>query len=155
MKIVIEKIEMVTKIFVGISAGIMCSVIFLEVVMRYLFHRSIFIAEELSRLTFIWTSMLAATLALKKGMHMSVRLFVDKMPNRLRKYIEFSASAFILIFLVSIFFAVLKILPFHWNNLTATMEIPVFWFYVPIPISLGLMIIYISKDIVDILRRIK
>ena len=53
-----------TKILMGISAGIMTFVVVIEVILRYVFGHSLYFAEELSRLTFVWAGFLATSLAL-------------------------------------------------------------------------------------------
>ncbi|MBD3305006.1 TRAP transporter small permease subunit [candidate division KSB3 bacterium] len=136
-----EKVAWVTGILVGIFAGVMCVVVTLEVVMRYLFHRSIFIADELSRLCFVWAGFLSVSLALRMGKHVSVQLLVNHLPQRLRRAIIVFSQTMILVFLIAVFWYGLTILPQQWRQLTPTMEIQMFWFYLPIPVGVGLMII--------------
>ena len=130
-----------TKVLMGISAGIMTFVVVIEVVLRYAFGHSLYFAEELSRLTFVWAGFLATSLALRKGVHASVSLLVDCFPGSLKKFTMLFAHAVVLFFLLFIFIASLTVLPHQWIQFTPTMEIRMFWFYLSVPVGVGLMII--------------
>ena len=80
-----DKVMEGTKILMGCCAGIMTFVVVVEVVLRYVFGHSLYFAEELSRLTFVWAGFLATSLALRKGVHASVSLLVDCFPKTPRK----------------------------------------------------------------------
>jgi TRAP-type C4-dicarboxylate transport system permease small subunit len=136
-----DKIMEGTKILMGCCAGIMTLVIVAEVVLRYGFGHSLYFAEELSRLTFVWAGFLATSLALRKGVHASVSLLVDCFSRTPRKVTMLFAHAVVLFFLLFVFFASLTVLPHQWIQFTPTMEIRMFWFYLSVPVGVGLMII--------------
>jgi TRAP-type C4-dicarboxylate transport system permease small subunit len=136
-----ERVTDFTRVLVGCFAGIMTLVVTLEVILRYGFGRSLFFSEELSRLTFVWAGFLATSLALRKGVHASVSLLVDCFPKTPKKITMLFAHAVVLFFLLFIFFASLTVLPHQWVQFTPTMEIRMFWFYLSIPVGVGLMII--------------
>jgi len=142
-----ERVSDLTKIFVGCFSGVMTAVIVAEVVMRYVFASSIFIAEELSRLCFVWAGFLATSLALKKGIHASVQLIVERFPKTPQKYVNFFSQGVVLFFLLFIFGAAVTVLPYQWNQLTPTMEIRMFWFYLSVPVGVGLMIVQLLPQI--------
>jgi len=136
-----DKMTEGTKILMGCCAGIMTFVIVIEVVLRYVFGHSLYFAEELSRLTFVWGGFLATSLALRKGVHASVSLLVDYFPKTPKRYTMLFAHATVLFFLLFVFFASLTVLPHQWIQFTPTMEIRMFWFYLSVPVGVGLMII--------------
>jgi len=136
-----DKVTEGTKILMGICAGIMTLVVVAEVFLRYLFGHSLYFAEELSRLTFVWGGFLATSLALRKGVHASVSLLVDCFPKTPKKITMLFAHATVLFFLLFVFFASLTVLPHQWIQFTPTMEIRMFWFYLSVPVGVGLMII--------------
>ncbi|WP_094546122.1 TRAP transporter small permease [Petroclostridium xylanilyticum] len=65
--------------FVVISLSIMVTLVFINVIMRYVFNTSIPEAEELSRFFFIWTIFLGIIVAYKDNEHVAVTLLVDKL----------------------------------------------------------------------------
>jgi C4-dicarboxylate transporter DctQ subunit len=147
-----ERVAWITRWLVGLSAGLMSTVIVTEVIMRYVFQRSIFIAEELARLSFVWAGFLAVSLALRAGIHVSVKLVVDRLPRTTRRIVVLISQFITLTFLVSVFISGVTILPHQWHQLTPTMEIQMFWFYLPIPVGVGFMIIQLLPYIEKTLR---
>lgn len=130
-----------TKVLMGIFAGIMTMVVVIEVILRYVFGHSLYFAEELSRLTFVWGGFLAISVALRKGIHAYVGLVVDLLPRTPKRYVTLFSHATVLFFLLFIFFSSLTVLPHQWIQFTPTMEIRMFWFYLSVPVGVGLMII--------------
>jgi C4-dicarboxylate transporter, DctQ subunit len=143
----VEKVTDLTKMLVGFFAAVMTVVIVSEVVMRYAFSRSIYFAEELSRLSFVWAGFLATSLALRKGVHASVQLVVGHFPKAPQKWVVIFSQTAVLFFLIVIFVAAITVLPHQWGQLTPTMEIRMFWFYLSVPIGVGLMIIQLLPQI--------
>jgi TRAP-type C4-dicarboxylate transport system permease small subunit len=147
-----EKAALMTQIIVGVFAGLMCSVVTLEVIMRYVFQRSIFIADELSRLCFVWAGFLATSLALRLGKHVSVQLVINRIPQAVRRLLILFTQVIILVFLLAVLISSLTILPHQWHQLTPTMGIQMFWFYLPISIGVALMIIQLLPFIEKTIR---
>ncbi|HSB03802.1 MAG TPA: TRAP transporter small permease [Thermodesulfobacteriota bacterium] len=144
---VVDKVTDATRIMVGVAAGVMTFVIVIEVILRYGFGRSLYFAEELSRLSFVWAGFLATSLALRKGVHASVHLIVDRFPKVPQKWVIVFSQVAVLFFLIVIFVAAITVLPHQWRQLTPTMEIRMFWFYLSVPIGVGLMIIQLLPQI--------
>jgi len=136
-----DKVMEGTKVLMGIFAGIMTIVVVTEVILRYAFGHSLYFAEELSRLTFVWGGFLAISVALRKGIHASVALVVDLLPRTPKRYVTLFSHATVLFFLLFIFFSSLTVLPHQWIQFTPTLEIRMFWFYLSVPVGVGLMII--------------
>jgi len=136
-----EKVTGFTRLWVGFFAAVMTAVIVGEVVMRYGFGKSIYFAEELSRLSFVWAGFLATSLALRKGVHASVQLIVDRFPEAPKRFVTVFSQGAVLFFLGVVFVSAVTVLPHQWGQLTPTMEIRMFWFYLSVPVGVGLMII--------------
>jgi TRAP-type C4-dicarboxylate transport system permease small subunit len=136
-----NKVAWVTQILIGTFVGIMCTVVVAEVILRYIFHYSLFFSEELSRLTFLWASLLAISVTLKKGMHISIQFVMARLPIGPRRIILLISQVVILVFLCVVFISAIKGLPQRWGELAATMDLRMFWFYLAVPVGVGLMII--------------
>jgi C4-dicarboxylate transporter DctQ subunit len=130
-----------TRALVAGFSGTMVVIVTLEVILRYVFGRSMFYSEELSRLAFVWAGFLATSLALRKGVHANVQLAVDLLPGSSKRYARMLAHGTVLFFLLLIFGAALTVLPHQWAQFTPTMEIRMFWFYLSVPAGVALMII--------------
>lgn len=57
----------------------MSILVFINVVLRYGFHSSISMTEELSRYLFVWLTFLGAILAFNENQHVRVTMLVDKL----------------------------------------------------------------------------
>ena len=59
--------------------------VFLEILFRYVFHFPLFWTEEFARYCLVWSSLLGATIAFKRGEHIAVTFFMDRLPTRSRR----------------------------------------------------------------------
>lgn len=73
----------VSWIIVGLMA-VMVAVVSAQVFMRYALNSSIGWADELSRLTFVWSIFLAIPLGVRAGAHIGVEMLTAKLPKPLR-----------------------------------------------------------------------
>ena len=92
-----ERIVQVT--LVGM-VGVMTVIIIIQVFMRYLFLYSLSWSEEVARYLMIWVSFLGASLALKYGLHIGIEFMINRVPEKIRGWINLIAQIGILIFLV-------------------------------------------------------
>jgi TRAP-type C4-dicarboxylate transport system permease small subunit len=84
---------------VGMVA-IMTVIIILQVFMRYLFLYSLSWSEEVARYLMIWVSFLGASLALKYGFHIGVEFIINRIPEKMRGWINLTAKLGVLLFLI-------------------------------------------------------
>lgn len=68
----------------AICLGVMASVVFVNVVLRYGFGTGIAASEELSRLLFVWTVFIGAVAAYPKGELMAFTLLLAKLEHKPR-----------------------------------------------------------------------
>jgi len=61
--------------------------LFMQVVLRYFFGKSIAWTEEMSRYTFMWMVYIAASLAAKQDTHIRVTAQLSILPESLRRYV--------------------------------------------------------------------
>ncbi|NBJ71612.1 MULTISPECIES: TRAP transporter small permease [Clostridia] len=76
--------------------SVMVLLVFLNAVMRYLFHSGITWSEELSRYSFVWLVFLGAVVAFKEGSHIIVDLVVSKLPEKIQKATFLLTNIFII-----------------------------------------------------------
>src|SRR4030042_4872585 len=72
---------------------------FAQVFFRFVIVHSLPWSEEFSRYALVWTSFLGASIALKRGLHIGVGVFVSKLPK------EKKALSYLLPVVVIIFFS--------------------------------------------------
>lgn len=64
------------------------TIIFIQVVMRYVFSNSLSWSEEAARYVFIWQTWIGASYAVRKKRHLRVEALVDRLHGAPRKFIE-------------------------------------------------------------------
>ena len=85
---VIETISTVTGWLSGIGVYGLTIVVFVDVVLRYFFSRSIFIADELSIYFMIYVAFIGAAMTMKKGAHIKVDLLYKRLSKKGRLWLD-------------------------------------------------------------------
>lgn len=132
--------------------GTMASLVFVNVVSRYVFNASIIWVEELTQYQMIWITYLGAGLALREGRHVAVDVFQDMLPESLRRYVRYFVGLAILAFLAALVVLGLQIVAFTWNQETPVMNIPTGVPYLGVPIGalvMALHLVLVLRDFAD------
>ena len=127
----------------GLLLAASCTLVFANVVGRYVFGVSFAWAEEVSRYMMIWLAFLAAGLALREGAHIAVENLPDALPQPLAIAVRLLA-----LLLMAGFIALIGWLGWHYAQFammqrTPVMRWPVGQVYLAIPIGMGLMLVHL------------
>ncbi len=123
--------------------GSMATLVFANVIARYLFNDSIIWVEELTQYQMIWITYLGAGLALREGRHVAVDLFTDLLPERLRRFVRVFVGLAILAFLVTLAVLGFRIAAFTWSQETPVLNVPTGIPYLGIPIGAAVMALHL------------
>jgi len=126
----------------------------IEVFLRYLFGKSLYITEEFTRYLMVWVVFLASSLALREGSHISIEIFVKRFRGRHRSWLNLIAQILLLTFLVFLIIEGIVALLFQMDQIIPSLEIPIFWFYLAIPVGSFLMILNLLPKIWESLKGI-
>ena len=96
LKTINDRVMKIFKIFIAVIGTIMISIVFTNVVARYVFNATIPWAEELARFLFIWVTFVGAVLANDKSEHMRLDFIVDLFKGKFRKIIEIVAYVIVI-----------------------------------------------------------
>ncbi len=88
---------------------VMTLAVIVQVFLRYVFSFSLSWSEEVARYLMIWVAFLGGSLALQKGLHIGVELFLVRVSSRTRRWVSILSKMFILIFLIYLTIGGLKI----------------------------------------------
>jgi TRAP-type C4-dicarboxylate transport system permease small subunit len=91
---------LVTSIMLAALTAAMTVVVLLGVFTRYVLNDALPWTEELARYILIWLSWLGGGIAMRRGSHIAVDLFIDKLSPRVRSVIKFLGRNLVLLFLV-------------------------------------------------------
>lgn len=123
----------------------MTLVVLLQVLSRYVLPAPLSWTEELARFLLIWLSFLGAVVCLHHRQHLSIDLFVARLPMSLQR-----ANRVFVIFSMSLFFVLtlvkgVKLTLESMGQQSVIMGIPFPLFYISIPITMALMIIRLLR----------
>lgn len=72
--------------------AVMVSVIFLQIIMRFVFNDSLTWSEELGKFIFVWLSWLGISIGVRRNEHICITMVVDKLPLKLQKTVGIIAN---------------------------------------------------------------
>ncbi|GAX89827.1 TRAP transporter small permease [Effusibacillus lacus] len=96
MRKISKAIGNLLNVAIAFSLGIMCILVFINVVLRYVFNSGITWSEEIAPILFIWLVFLGSIAALKDNQHLGVDMFVKKLPRGLKKTVFLISSLLVL-----------------------------------------------------------
>jgi TRAP-type C4-dicarboxylate transport system permease small subunit len=103
--------------------AVMATLVFVNVVARYLLNFSIIWAEEVSQYLMIWIAYLGAGLALREGRHVALELLHDWLPGALGRKVRMGIGGLVLVFLGAVTVLGFQFAAFVWNQETPVLNI--------------------------------
>lgn len=127
---------------------VMTAIVFLQVVFRYIFDAPLDWSEELARFSFVWVSFLGAASLTRLRQHIDVTMFLQLLPRPLQ--IAASIAGHLLALTCVYFFLTggIAMTSQEWIQLSPSVQVPMGWIYLCIPVAAGLMAIWILADLV-------
>ena len=131
----------------------MATLVFTNVVTRYVFGFSLNWAEETSRYLMIWVAYLGAGLAMREGRHVAIEYLQGLLPERMAPYARGVVALLILAFMVTLGILGVQIAQFAWRQRTPVLGLPQGAVYLAIPIGAGLFVVHFLIVLRDYLRQ--
>jgi TRAP-type C4-dicarboxylate transport system permease small subunit len=122
---------------VGMSVVFLTVVV--EVVLRYGFGSSLIFTEELTRYTMVWVAFLGGVVALRDGAHVATGGIGDRFGPTVGRLASLVADGLAVLFLLTLTWASIQTLPNQRDQLTTTLNVSIFWFYLALPVGAVLM----------------
>lgn len=141
------------KWFLAITLGIMASLAFYQVVMRYVFNNASHWSEELVIFLFIWCSFVAAAIGIREHIHIGVDVFQKLLPQKLVPLTEILVNLGIMVFagyLVRYGWIVVQITR---RQYSPALRIPMSWVYLSVPVMGLMLLLYCSLEVVSAWKR--
>ena len=85
---------------------------------------------------------------------MSITELLDKLPPARRRWADAAVQTFCLTVLALLLFYGWRMVEGSWGSVLTTLDWPMAWQYMPLPLSSALMILFIGYDLILILRGI-
>jgi C4-dicarboxylate transporter DctQ subunit len=131
------------KILVGAIMTGTAFVLFVNVVLRYVFHYGISWAEEVTRYIMLWTVFIGAGVISREGTHVSMEAFFNIWPEKFKRIGFLAINIFCIVTIVAIFFFGMGIVKMviETGQTSEAAFIPMWLIYGAFPIGSILMIL--------------
>ena len=101
----------------------MITIVIVNVFLRYLFNYSIFWAEEVATICFVWCVFVGASATYKHKMDMGIDVLIKKTPEKIEKAIRFAVTLILLALNGYIFYMAIVFTKIAWAKPTAVLGI--------------------------------
>lgn len=152
---ILNILNTLVKWFLVILLGVMASLSFYQVVMRYVFNNASSWSEELVRFLFIWCSFIGAAIGVKEHIHIGVDIFVKLLPKKIVNLTEVLVNLGIMFFSGYMVYYGWSVVMVTRRQLSPALRIPMSWVYLSIPAMGVLLLLYCTLEIVKALSSIK
>ena len=143
---IMDWLTAIVKYVMLVQASAIFFIICFAVFTRYIFNYVPSWSEEVPRYLLVWITFLGAALAVKYKEHISLDFFFNMMPIRARQVGHIILNVLIAIVGVIMFVFGIGMVEQFGNDLMESIWVKNFWFYIAMPISGGLMVLYIIQD---------
>ena len=125
----------------GILLAVMLALALAQIVSRGVFHYSLDWAEELARVALVWSVLLVAPYAYRKGAHVAIVSFAEALPPRLLVACSIVLNLLIVWVIVVLFVESFAFWRRGLDISASTMDIPMAWIYAIVPVAFALLIL--------------
>ena len=151
MPIALRFLAKLVDITVIVMGAVLITLVFANVVL-HVFARDFAWMTELGELLMVWVTFLGGVCAAQRGTHMAIGEFLDKLDVGKRRWADAAVQSLCLLILAVLLFYGVRITAGGWDNVLTTLEWPMAWQYLPLPLGAGLMLVFIGWDLIQILR---
>jgi TRAP-type C4-dicarboxylate transport system permease small subunit len=137
---------------IGIGA-VMIVLVFCNVVL-HVFGKDFAWMTELGELLMVWVTFLGGAAAAQRGAHMTITEFLDKLGPGRRLAADAAIQAACMVILGYLIYYGTGIVQSSWGNTLTTLEWPMAWQYIPLPLAAALMFVFGGWDLLQIVRRV-
>lgn len=148
-----KRLDALEEFFLIASLAFNVALVFLQVIMRYVFHNSLYWSEELARFVFLWFSWIGTSFAVKEGAHLKVTLLGDRLGGLFKKILEVTSLLIWIGFSVFLTYQGANITRFvaAMRQTSPALYIPVSLAYASVPVGSGLMTLRLLLELKDLL----
>jgi TRAP-type transport system small permease protein len=131
--------------------GTLAVLIFLNVVLHAI-GKDFAWLTELGEFLMVWVTFLGGAAAAQRGAHMSINEFLDKLTPEKRRWADGAVQGFCALVMAIMFYYGISIVNESWGTVLTTLEWPMAWQYMPLPIGSACMLVFLAWDLVLIAR---
>lgn len=113
----------INRAIIFVMMAVMATLVFVNVIARYVLNFSIIWAEEVSQYLMIWIAYLGAGLALREGRHVALEMLHDRLSAPLSRRVRIAVGGILLVFLGWVTILGFQFAIFVWNQETPVLNI--------------------------------
>lgn len=134
---------------VVVTCSLFVGVVLLGVLTRYIFKTPILGSVELSRLFFLWSCFLAASLCYYRRAHIYISFVADRFPAKWLRLTQQFGYAVQLIFFLLMVYKSAQVVKVLWETDLPMLEASQSLLYLPVPLSLLFMSLFCLEFLAD------
>lgn len=133
--------------------AILTASVFLQVLIRFVFKYPLPWTEEVSRIAFVYSIFVGATIAVREKTHLNIDVILILLPKGMARAITVLGSLLIAIFLGFVTWEGIVLVLATGVQMTPVMQIPFRYLYLVVPASGALMFLYLVFGVVEYLHK--
>ncbi len=130
---------------------VMVIMVFFNVIMHVL-GKDVALTTEFCEFMMVWVSFLGGASAARRGLHMTITEFLDKLSAPMRRMADGIIQVFCLVVLALLVKFGMGIVMANWGNELTVLEWPMALQYLSLPVGSAAMLIFVAFDLVQIAR---
>ena len=115
---------------------------------RYVFSIPVVWIDEAASICFLWLAMLGSAIAIDRAEHLRLTLFLNAMPERLRRLASTLGLLLVATFLLAMLAPAVEYVIEESYLTSAALNIPMSWRVGALPVGIGLMLLLVLRDAV-------
>jgi len=147
-----DRINKYSEILLFILMITMIIITTMQVIFRFFFE-ALSWSEEITRFLLVFASLVGAAVAFKRGSHIAITFFVNKLPSLLNKIIAISVQILgILFFVIMTWYGGIMMIS-EASQSTPALGFSMLWIYLMYPVMGCVILIHLLDGLYDVIRR--
>ena len=132
----------ITEVILVIVLTAMAVVVFLQVIFRYVLNFPLFWTEEFARYCLVWASLLGSSVAVKRGQHIAVTIFLERFPPALHRVLQITALVAVAVILTVILWGGIQLVAITRAQISPALRVSMSIPYLAVPVGAALMLLH-------------
>ena len=145
----LEALDRLLKYLLTFLVGLLTVSVFLQVLIRFVFKYPLPWTEEVSRIAFVYTIFIGATIAVREKAHLNVDFLLVALPPKVSRAVRLLGTTLVAVFLVFVTWQGIEFVRVTGVQVTPVMQVPFRYLYLILPSCGGLMLLYLILGAVD------
>jgi len=154
LRSLVKLVQNLIEIYIPLLSFIVMFITFLmEVFFRYVLNNPLTWPFEVTTVTFLWTVLFGAILAMRSREHIAFPLFYEKVSKEIQRVLRFLSNGLIFVSCALVLYPSYRYISFMKTQDTPVLNIPFSLVYAPFMVFLIMIMVYTGRDIIADIRR--